>query len=109
MPRSLRRLLDPQDHGSLEDITLHLQLRVLCSQPLELLDVAPGQAFCALPSFLSLIDPIAQGARVDPKVSGDLGDRLPGLLDDPDRSLTELPVILRGLFTESLSAARVVS
>lgn len=76
-----------------EDITLHLQLRVLCSQPLELLDVAPGQAFCSLPNFLCLIDPIAQGARVDPKIAGDLSDRLSGLLDDPDRPITELPVV----------------
>ena len=33
MPRSPRRLFHPQDHGSLEDITLHPQLGVLPLQP----------------------------------------------------------------------------
>src|SRR3954454_4010830 len=93
-PRSLRRLLHPQDHGSLEDIALHPQLGVLRAQPLELLDVALGQALGALPSLPGLGNPVAQRALVDPQVTSHLGDRLVRLLDDPDRSLTELPVVL---------------
>src|SRR5215207_7789666 len=96
-PRSLRRLLHPQDHGSLEDITLHPQLGVLCPQPLELLDVTLGQPLGALPGLTRPRDPVPQGALVDPQVPSDLSDRLSGLLDDPDRSLTELPVVLHPL------------
>src|SRR3954462_1282400 len=81
----------PTGHRSLEDIALHAQLGVLRAQPLELLDVALGQAVGALPR---LGHPVAQRALVDPQVPGDLGDRLVRLLNDPDRSLAELPVVL---------------
>src|SRR3982750_2673583 len=84
----------PPDHRSLEDIALHPQLGVLRAQPLELLDVTGGQALGALAGLPGLGDPVAQGALVDAQVPGDLGDRLPRLLDDPDRSLAELPVVL---------------
>src|SRR5205807_4213612 len=39
-------------------------------------------------------DPVAQGGLVDPQVTSHLGDRLVRLLDDPDRALAELPVVL---------------
>src|SRR3954468_10416196 len=92
--RSLRRLLHPPDHRSLEDIALHAQLGVLRAQPFELLDVTGGQAVGALPGLPRLGHPVAQRALVDPQVPGDLGDRLVRLLNDPDRSLAELPVVL---------------
>src|SRR5215213_3900111 len=94
MPRSLRRLLDPQDHGSLEDITLHPQLSDLTAQPLQLGVVILRQARRAVTGVPSALHPVAQGALVDPQVAGDLRDRLPGLLDDPNSSLTELPIVL---------------
>src|SRR3954470_23048994 len=91
--RSLRRLLHPPDHRSLEHIALHPQLGVLRPQPLELLDVTGRQALSVLPGLPGPSDPVAQRALVDAQVPGHLGDRLPGLLDDPDRSLAELPVV----------------
>src|SRR3954453_18562300 len=84
----------PQDHRSLEDIALHPQLRVLRAQPLELLDVAPRQPLGALAGLPGAGHPVAQGPLVAPQVTSHLGDRLPRLLDDPDRSLAELPVVL---------------
>src|SRR3954454_9166447 len=93
-PRSLRRLLHPQDHRSLEDIALHPQLGVLRAQPLELLDVTARQPLRALARLPRPGDPVAQGALVDPQAPGDLGDWLVRLLDDPDRPLAELPVVL---------------
>src|SRR3954451_18441607 len=59
--------------------------------------------FCTAPRLITQLPsdlprswhtPVAQGALVDPQVPGDLGDRLVRLLDDPDRSLAELPVVL---------------
>src|SRR3954447_16812434 len=90
---SLRRLLHPPDHRSLEDIALHPQLGVLCAQPLELLDVTGRQALGAAPRLPGPSDPVAQRALVDPQIPSHLGDRLAGFLDDPDRSLAELPVV----------------
>src|SRR5215213_9768343 len=94
MPRSSRRLLDPQDHGSLEDITLHPQLGDLGAQPLELLDVVAGQPASTLGRLSCPGDPVAQRALVHAEVTCDLRDRLPRLFDDPDSTLTELPVVL---------------
>jgi len=48
VPRSLRRLLYPHDHGSLEDIPFHPQFGVLGPQPLQLLNVTLGQTLDAL-------------------------------------------------------------
>lgn len=76
--------------------TESVRRRIYRTQPLELLDIVPGQAFSALPD-LGLVDPIAQGARVDPEISSGLGDRLSGLLDDSDRPITEFPVVLLSL------------
>jgi hypothetical protein len=39
-------------------------------------------------------NPVAQGARIDPEVSRDLGDRLAGIPDDADRTLPELRIEL---------------
>ncbi len=55
---------------------------------------APGQARRPVPGLARSLDPVAQRALVDPQVTSDLRDRLAGLLDDPDRPFTELPVIL---------------
>jgi hypothetical protein len=38
--------------------------------------------------------PVPQRALMDPQVTSDLGDRLPGLQNDPDRPLPELLVVL---------------
>jgi hypothetical protein len=88
------RLLDPQDHRSLEDITLHPQLGVL---PLELLEpcaLVDAQAFLLAALDPVPVHPVAQRPRVDPQISGHLRDRLAGLTHDPDRALTELGVVL---------------
>src|SRR5438128_1726989 len=72
MPRSPRRLLDPQDHGSLEDIALHLELGDPFPQPHQLgliVSVEPLR----LPAFdLVLRDPVTQRPRVHPQFAGDL-------------------------------------
>src|SRR4249919_658754 len=94
MPRSSRRLLDPQDHGSLEDVALHPQLGVL---PLELHQTSTfigGEALGLTPLDLVLLHPVAQRPRMDPKILSDLSDRLVGLPDDPHRPLTKLRVVL---------------
>src|SRR3954462_6552658 len=83
----------PTGHRSLADIALHPQLGVLRAQPLELLDVAGGHPVGALAGLPRLGHPVAQRALVDPQIPSHLGDRLPRLLDDPDRSLAELPVV----------------
>src|SRR5215213_8123897 len=74
--------------------TLPPQLSYLTTQPLQLGVVILGQARGAVTSVPSALHPIAQRALVDPKVASDLRDRLPSLLDDPNSSLTELPVVL---------------
>lgn len=88
-PQSLRRLLDPEDHGSLEDTTLHPQRRDLLAQLLELLTLIAGQA-TALAGGSRLRYPVPERALVHPEIPGYLRDRLPGLLNDPDRSVLEL-------------------
>src|SRR5215212_4707933 len=93
MPRSSRRLLDPQDHGALEHITLHPQLRVL---PLQLTQT--GSFIDVQAVLLAALDPlpihpVAQGPRIDPEVPGHLSDRLAGLTHDPHRALTKLGVV----------------
>jgi CubicO group peptidase (beta-lactamase class C family) len=93
-PRSSRRLLDPQDHGSLEDITLHPQLGVLPLQVLEPGPLIDREAFLLAALDAVTVHPVAQRPRVDPKVPGHLSDRLPRLAHDPDSALTELRVVL---------------
>src|SRR4051812_12787671 len=65
--RSLRRLLHPPDHRSLEHITLHPQLGVLRPQPLELLDVAGGQALGAVAGLPGPGHPVPEGASLTPR------------------------------------------
>ncbi|GAA0341975.1 protein of unknown function [Micropruina glycogenica] len=48
--RSLRRLLHPQDHGTLEDITLHPQLCDLGPEPFQLLVIIGGELTVTLPT-----------------------------------------------------------
>jgi hypothetical protein len=50
-----------------------------------------SKALCAFAFGAILSNPITQGARIDPEVSGHLGDRLTGIPDDPHRP-PELPV-----------------
>jgi hypothetical protein len=56
-----------------------------------------GQARRATTRLPGPQDPIAQRALDHAKVTSDLRDRLPGLFDDPNSSLTELPVVLHPL------------
>src|SRR5215207_4085333 len=94
MPRSSSRLLDPQDHGSLEDITLHPQLRVL---PFELLKASAfidAETLAPTTRLAVAVHPVTQGARVDPQIPSHLRDRLARLAHDPHRALTELRVVL---------------
>ena len=49
---------------------------------------------CAFTFGAVLGDPVAERARVMPKVTGHLGDRLSGLPDDPYRPLPELRIEL---------------
>src|SRR3990170_4756633 len=90
MPRSSRRLLDPQDHGSLEYITLHPQLVDVLAQLVQLGPLVNGEAFPLAPLNPLPVHPIAQGARVDPQIPGHLSDRLARLTHDPHSPLTEL-------------------
>ncbi len=46
-------------------------------------------------------DPVTQRPLVHPKITRDLRDRLPGLGNDPNSSLTELPVVLVALLCHS--------
>src|SRR5215831_14387821 len=92
MPRSSRRLLDPQDHRSLEDITLHAQLGVLAPEPVELGPLVVAEPVLVASLDPVLVHPVAQRPGVDPEISGHLGDRLARLANNPDRSLTELRV-----------------
>src|SRR3990170_6294985 len=94
MPRSSRRLLDPQDHGSLEYITLHPQLGDVLAQLVQLGPLVDGEAFLLAPLNPLPVHPVAQGARVDPEIPGHRSDRLAGLTHDADGPLTELRVIL---------------
>lgn len=99
---SLRRLLHPEDHGTLEDIALHPDLAVLLAQMLDLL-AQPTQllAFRLVQPAGSLrgraglgpVNPGLQCALVHTQVPRDLRRRLPGLQHDPYRAFTERRVI----------------
>src|SRR5680860_592672 len=90
MPRSSSRFFHPKDHGSLEYITLHLQLGATPTEANQLSAVIWRQALRFTPLDPVLGHPIAQGALVDPKIAGHLSDRFACLDHNPDRSLTEL-------------------
>src|SRR5665811_649840 len=94
MPRSSSRLLHPKDHGSLEYITLHLQLGATPTKPNQLSAVICRQALHLAPLDPVLGHPIAQSALVDPKIAGHLSNRLTCLDHNPDCSLTELRIEL---------------
>src|SRR6266545_4517225 len=94
MPRSSRRLLYPQDHGSLEDITLHAQLGDVLAELVQLGAFVDAEAFLLATLDAVAIHPVAQRPRVDPEIPGHHSDRLARLTHDPDRALTELGVVL---------------
>lgn len=83
---------------------LHPQLGYLGTQPLELLTIVPGQPLGALDLLASPSDPVAQGALVHAQIAGPLRDRLTGFFDGPDRTLTELPIILLTLLRHRYSS-----
>lgn len=64
------RLLHPEDRGSLEDITLHLQLGAPAPQPDQLLAIISGQALglVALDPVTLTSCPVAQRPLVDPQL-----------------------------------------
>src|SRR3954454_457531 len=107
MPRSTRRLLHPQDHGSLEDITLHPQLRVLPLEPDQTSALVDGHALLLAPLDPVPVHPIAQRPRVDPEVPGHLSDRLTRLAHDPDRALPKLRVVLPSYLCHGISSERM--
>src|SRR5438552_1440732 len=97
MPRSSRRLLHPQDHGSLEDITLHPQLGVLTLELVQTSTLVGVEAFLLAALDTIPINPLAQRPRVDPQIPSHHRNRLACLTHDPDRTLTELGVVLPSL------------
>src|SRR5512142_887839 len=59
---------DPEGHTALEDIALHRQLGVLLPQPDQLRPLVLAQRPIRLPAAAPVsIDPVAQGALVDPR------------------------------------------
>src|SRR6185437_8435504 len=99
-PRSpAHRLLDPQSHGALEDITLHRQLGVLLPQPSQLralvLTQRPRRRAVDLPIAG---DPVRQRPLIDPQITGDRRDRLPRLLHDPHGTSAEVRIELSTCF-----------
>src|SRR4051812_30979606 len=84
----------PTDHRSLEHIALHPQLGVLRAQPLEFFDVAADRPSVPSRASRARATQLPNVPSLTPQVTSDLGDRVPRLLDDPDRSLSELPVVL---------------
>src|SRR5512142_1434769 len=86
---------DPEGHTALEDIALHRQLGVLLPQPDQLRPLVLTQRPIRLPAAAPVsIDPVAQGALVDPQVPGHLRDRLARLPDQPHRALPEVLIEL---------------
>src|SRR5207245_2203348 len=65
------------------------------------------QRTAAIPAAPGIsVDPVAQGARVDPQVPGDLRDRLAGLPDQPDRAFPEIVIELPACFCHRRSPLR---
>src|SRR3979411_144417 len=86
------RLLDPEGSGALEHITLHRQLRVLLTQPAELVALALAQRAIALTGAPVQVHPPAQRALVQPELPSHPRDRPAGLPDNPNRTLPELSI-----------------
>src|SRR4029453_7856870 len=94
MPRSSCRLVDPQDHGSLEDIALHPQLGVLTLEATHISRIDPGALGLLATGEAILLHPVPQRAGPDAEVPGHLNNRLAGLADDRHRPGAELRVVL---------------
>jgi transposase len=75
-------------------IPFHPQLGVLGPQTSELGPLVAAQPLGLAACDLVLLDPVGQGSRMYPQVRRHLSDRFVGLADDPNSSLTELPVEL---------------
>src|SRR6266511_125109 len=89
-PRSLRRLLHPENHRALEHATLHGQLGNFLTQLQKFLTLRCGQFAVAGPGgFPGLGHPVAQGALVDAQIPSDLSDRLAALPHDTYRAIAE--------------------
>src|ERR1700756_2011810 len=90
-PLPPHRVLHPEGHAALEDITLHRQLSVLPPQPGELRPLILTQRPVPLATAaLIRLHPFAERPLVDAQTPGHLRDRLPGLPDQPHRTLTEV-------------------
>src|SRR5262249_3898739 len=98
-PLPPHRVLDPEGHTALEDITLHRQLGVLLAEPGQLGPLILAQrAAPVAAAALVRVHPIPQRALIDAQVLGDLRDRPAGLADQPDRALLEVLIELPACF-----------
>src|SRR5262245_55676529 len=94
MPRSSRRLVNPQDHRSLEDITLHPQLSNLTLEAAHVSGIDPGALGLLAPGEAVLLHPVPQRGGADAELPGNLNDRLAGLSNDRHCPFAELRVVL---------------
>ena len=97
-----RRLLPPvallgeEDGCFCQDLPLHPQLRVLVTQPRQLLPLIAAQAAWTLAALGPLLlDPVAQRDAGDPQIPGQLTPRPVAQQREPDRLSTELLRIRR--------------
>src|SRR3954466_14173453 len=97
LPRSTRRLLDSQERGSLEDITLHPQFGDVLAELVQLGAFINGETFGLAALDAVLVHPVSQRSRVHPEISCYLRHRLTGFPDNPHRPLTKLGAVLPAL------------
>ena len=100
------RLLDPEDHGSLEHITLHAQLGVLTLELADSLGVDPVGIELLASGDLVLHHPVGEGSGMYTEILGDLSDRLTGLPDDAHGAGTEVGVVLPAFLWHRISLSR---
>jgi len=81
----------PEGHGSLEDITLHRDPRVLRPQPHQLRPLVLGQFALLLPTTRR-VHPIPQRSLLNAQITGHSRDRLLRLQNDTDSAFLELPI-----------------